>query len=325
MREHAEKILKMVCWVLVALLLFQLARALVRNHPFARVTIPAVPTLTPATNAAPAAGPNGLMPVPVAASPGTNHSPLGTNQPGLHLGSNAPGTNLASGRIGASPTTNLSGLTNLPVLTNTLLPTNGLMLTNAPVQTNLPGPAKVLAQTNVLVTTNLPGQTNLPALMNGPGPAKSLMPTNAVRPGTNGAAAPLGQAPARSGAVRGLAMGPSGPGMGMSQPLPELPPEVRARIDKIVDSELLAPVIHPQPMALLGIAGEVAFLRTGDGQTGMVKAGDTLGDLKLLRIGINRVLIEQNGKPQELTIFSGMGGVSLLTTPDNNSNETTNH
>jgi hypothetical protein len=56
----------------------------------------------------------------------------------------------------------------------------------------------------------------------------------------------------------------------------------------------------------------------------MVKVGDTLGDLKLTRIGINRVLVEQNGKPQELTIFSGMGGESLLNTPDKNSNET-NH
>jgi len=113
--------------------------------------------------------------------------------------------------------------------------------------------------------------------------------------------------------------------MGMGQPLPELPPVVRARIDKIVDSELLGPVIRPQPMALLGIAGNVAFLRSASGETGLVKEGDSLGDLKLIRIGINRVLVEQNGQKQELTIFSGMGGESLLTTPDNNSNETTNH
>jgi hypothetical protein len=37
------------------------------------------------------------------------------------------------------------------------------------------------------------------------------------------------------------------------------------------------------------------------------------------------VLVEQDGQTQELTIFSGMGGESLLTTPDNQSNETTNH
>jgi len=39
--------------------------------------------------------------------------------------------------------------------------------------------------------------------------------------------------------------------------------------------------MHPLPMALLGIAGEVAFLRSANGQTGMVKEGDSLGDLKL--------------------------------------------
>ena len=83
--------------------------------------------------------------------------------------------------------------------------------------------------------------------------------------------------------------------------------------------------MHPQPMALLGIAGEVAFLRTDSGQSGLVKAGDTLGDLKLLRIGINRVLVEQNGQPRELTIFSGMGSDSLLTTSNTSSNEITNH
>ena len=72
-------------------------------------------------------------------------------------------------------------------------------------------------------------------------------------------------------------------------------------------------------MALLGIAGEFAFLRSASGQTGLVKEGDSLGDLKLLRIGINRVLVEQNGQKQELMIFSGYGGESLL--PTNTPNE----
>lgn len=324
MREHAEKILRIVCWVLVALLLLQLGRAMVRSHPFARVTIPAVPTLTPATNAAPSAGPNGPMSGLVAVAAGTNHSALGTNRPGVKPGTNVSGTNLAPGRAGASLATNFLAQTNLPVLTNAPLQTNGVMLTNVLRQTNLPVQTNVLAGTNVPAQTNLPGQTNLPVLTNAPGLTNSLVQTNAAMPGTNGATGPLGRTPARSGSARGPVMGPFGPGMGMGQPMPELPPEVRARIDKIVESELLAPVIHPQPMALLGIAGDVAFLRTGDGQTGMVKVGDSLGDLKLTRIGINRVLVEENGKPQELTIFSGMGGESLLNTPDKNSNET-NH
>jgi hypothetical protein len=79
--------------------------------------------------------------------------------------------------------------------------------------------------------------------------------------------------------------------------------------------------MRPLPMALLGIAGEFAFLRSANGQTGLVKEGDSLDDIKLLRIGVNRVLIEQDGQKKELTIFSGYGGDSLLqknTTNENN-------
>ena len=102
-----------------------------------------------------------------------------------------------------------------------------------------------------------------------------------------------------------------------------LPPAMQARISRIVDSEILGPVMHPLPMALMGIAGEFAFLRSASGQTGLVKVGDTLDDLKLLRIGINRVLVEQNGQKKELMIFSGYGGDSLLptNTPDENNHQ----
>ena len=99
----------------------------------------------------------------------------------------------------------------------------------------------------------------------------------------------------------------------------ELPPAMQSRIHQITESEILAPVMRPLPMALLGIAGEVAFLRSANGQTGLVKEGDSLDDLKLLRIGINRVLIEQDGQKKELLIFSGYGGDSLL--PKNSTNE----
>ncbi len=68
-------------------------------------------------------------------------------------------------------------------------------------------------------------------------------------------------------------------------------------------------------MALLGIAGDVAFLRAPSGQTGMVKEGDTLGELKLLKIGINRVLVEEAGQQKELTMFEGFGSSSLLPKP----------
>ena len=107
------------------------------------------------------------------------------------------------------------------------------------------------------------------------------------------------------------------PGMpGMPGNAPKLPPAIQARVDKIVSSEILAPVMHPMPMGLLGIVGDTAFLRSASGQTGVVKAGDSLGDLKLLKIGVNRVLVEENGQKQELMIFNGYGGDSLLTNQD---------
>jgi hypothetical protein len=71
-------------------------------------------------------------------------------------------------------------------------------------------------------------------------------------------------------------------------------------------------VIRPLPKALLGIAGELAFLRAANGQTGVVKEGGEVSGLKLLRIGTNRVLVEEQGKKEELTIFGGYGGESLL-------------
>ena len=46
--------------------------------------------------------------------------------------------------------------------------------------------------------------------------------------------------------------------------------------------------------------------------SGLLREGETLGDVKLLRIGTNRVLIEQQGQQKELTIFEGMGSDSLL-------------
>jgi hypothetical protein len=107
------------------------------------------------------------------------------------------------------------------------------------------------------------------------------------------------------------------PGMPGSQP--ELTPAIQARVDKIVSSEIFAPVMHPLPMALIGIAGDTAFLRTDSGQTGLVKLGDSLGDVKLLSISVNRVLVEQGGQKKELTIFDGYGSDSLLSQTDKSS------
>lgn len=90
------------------------------------------------------------------------------------------------------------------------------------------------------------------------------------------------------------------------------PPEVTAKIEKIKQSQLLGPEMKPPPMALLGIAGPDVFLRGPNGQTGVVREGEELGGVKILKIGANRVLVEHEGQQKELTIFSGFGGESLL-------------
>ncbi len=102
-----------------------------------------------------------------------------------------------------------------------------------------------------------------------------------------------------------------------------MPPEVKARVERITQSEILGQVIRPMPMALLGIAGQTAFLRSPDGQTGLVKEGGQVGTIKLLRIGTNRVLIELDGQNKELTMFAGIGGETLLPKDAPKTNEIT--
>jgi hypothetical protein len=92
----------------------------------------------------------------------------------------------------------------------------------------------------------------------------------------------------------------------------DVPPAVQARVDRITQSEILGPVIRPLPMALLGIAGKDALLRTPNGQTGLLREGEELGGVKLLRIGTNRVLIEHEQQQKELSVFSGFGSETLL-------------
>ncbi len=109
----------------------------------------------------------------------------------------------------------------------------------------------------------------------------------------------------------------AGPFPGMPGQGPPLPPAVQARLDRIIESEILAPVIRPQPVALLGIIGRDAFLQAPNGQSGLIKEGEELGGIKLLKLGINRALIEEAGEKKELTLFSGLGSESLLSKQTN--------
>ena len=92
----------------------------------------------------------------------------------------------------------------------------------------------------------------------------------------------------------------------------ELPPAAQKRVDRIIESEIFGPVPRPLPMALLGIAGQHAFLRAPNGQTGLVREGEELGGLKVIKIGANRVLVEQDKEQKELMIFSGLGSETLI-------------
>ncbi|HEX3626044.1 MAG TPA: hypothetical protein VH280_11530 [Verrucomicrobiae bacterium] len=215
------------------------------------------------------------------------------------------------------------------------------------------------AVTNAVVmgSTNRPEQvqgamnTNLPAAMTNStqragavikeaGPGGHAMPA----PGTNAGMTARTNVETNSGTNVGASVASSDPGkpsshssrrrrgqMGGAMGFPgmagrkvALAPAIQASVDRITDSEILGPVIRPLPMALLGIAGKVAFLRTPDGVTGLVKQGDELGGIKLVRIGVNRVLVEENGQQKELTIFDGIGGETLLDKSSKSSNEKDN-
>jgi hypothetical protein len=292
MRERAEQILRIACLILAALVLCQLVGMVVRWNPFRGVTVPALPALAVSTNAA--GGAHGTNPA-MAMVVGTNRAPSlrGTNN--VSSVTNA-GTNLTLQKLPAG--TN-AGVQVEPVKTNAVSETNavaqpeiGLNGTNSATGTN-----SADRGSNALISTGAAGTNAMPR----PKVEKKIAD-----------AAPVPD-------VAGMNPDPSAPSGKRGG---DLPPAIQAQISRITDSEILGPVIHPLPMGLTGIAGDVAFLRTATGQTGLVKEGDSLGDIKLLRIGINRVLIEQDGQKKELTIFSGYGSDSLLPIQKDTSDET---
>lgn len=97
-----------------------------------------------------------------------------------------------------------------------------------------------------------------------------------------------------------------------NKPPANVPPEITARVEKIKESQVLGQIMRPPPMALIGIAGPDVLLRGPNGQTGMVREGESLGDVKIIRIGVNRVLVEHEGQTKELMLFEGFGSESLL-------------
>jgi hypothetical protein len=357
MRERIAQILKIVCLALALLLVIQLIRAGYRANPLAGVTIPEVPSLPPDTNASPAVaikGPiksgtnspvSGMASNAPAAALATNTPALGTNAI-VHRKSKPTGSNETAAAAAAEPDstnqtptvdsqTNIVGAasagTNVvarhklsepasnsapPALGSESLVTNNPVTnssTSVAANTNLAMPPNTNVFTSVIADTNVV----IPKIAGGTNAAVMELGK------TNGTNAALAKAARRPPTMPPQMMGMmGGPGAAKAA---KLPPEIQARVDRVVESEIFAPINHPMPMALLGIAGNVAFLRTPSGQTGMVKEGAALGEIKLLRIGINRVLVEQDGQQKELMIFSGLGGESLLPKPIVTSDETTKH
>jgi hypothetical protein len=292
MRERLEPALKILCAILAAVLLYQFGRLIAHRDPLAHLKIPALPTLAAETNAPAAGNPRDSFAGPAAVKSGTNTpsssaqtTGKGTNAPGTRELSNE-GTDVAC-RESASAGTN-----------SVALPRAGKSATNSTTEI---GAAK--AETNSAVNRQSSrGGTNAAA----PQVSGKAETNSAASAGSRQQGAPPGGRPEMAAMGRSPFGGPGG------ARLPDLAPPILARVDKVADSEILGPVMRPLPMALLGIAGNVAFLRSPSGQTGLVKEGDELSGLKLLRIGTNRVLVEQDGQQKELTIFAGYGGESLL-------------
>jgi hypothetical protein len=173
--------------------------------------------------------------------------------------------------------------------------------------------SRIAVRPDPLSNVTVPAVPTLASGKTGAGAAAAA--AAAAAQGTNSKGATNAQAKAKAGAgnATNIVFKPT------HRPAPLPPPNnsdlakiVQARIELIVQSEILGPVIRPLPMALLGIAGKSAFFRAPDGQTGLLKEGEDLGGVKLLRIGTNRILVEQDGEKKELTIFEGYGGEPLL-------------
>jgi hypothetical protein len=202
--------------------------------------------------------------------------------------------------------------------------TNATMATNLANGTNVSTGTNATQGTNIAKGTNVANGTNVVQGTNAI--AKSTNAIAAVETGqTNSSAGPKHGGPQRLGppgtppGMMAQMMGggmPGGPMGGGMKPI-ALPPEVQARVDRIIESEVFGPIMRPMPMALIGIADQEAFIRATNGQTGPVKIGGELGGIKLLRIGVNRVLVESGGETNELTLFDGVGGESLMPKPAN--------
>ncbi len=318
MLDRSERLLKIGCLGLAAMLIWQISQALITANPLANLTIPAVPTLPDATNAATANArpPAGLR--------GTNSPARGLAAAGATNGATPPAS--VKGGSNSIATIELeNGNTNGPArrgasrrMSNSVPDqTAALLGTNAQ-------PAQAMAGlgTNAFVTRIATNQ-----VFNGDPESDGGRGGDALAAGARGArrdgvAGSRGMDAAMMATLGGRRGGPGGLG---GAALPDLPPTARARVERIYLSQLLGPITPPVPASLLGIAGDSAILRGTNGQTGWVKEGDLLGGIKLLKIGVNRVLIDEGGQKKELTIFPASAAKASCPNQQIIPNETITH
>jgi hypothetical protein len=301
MRERSEQVLRIACMVLGALVVLQLVLWVARRDPLAHLSMPPLPALTNAPESQSGKA-NAVTAHPALNTPSNQVS----GQKGALDTNSVKATNTALVVVSGKTVTNAASVDKLAAkagsnhLASAGSSSGGITSTGTVVI----GASNVLAKSKSDRTTNSvvrAASTNA-VVAGAKGASNSIVKVDSARAGTNVAARPRPPQPV---------MGP--PGLMAAGNRPKaMPPSIQARVDRIIDSELLGPVMRPLPMALLGIAGDTAFIRAPSGQTGLIKEGDKLGEIKLIQIGVNRVLVEEEGQKKELTMFSGYGSESLL-------------
>jgi hypothetical protein len=302
MHNRREWVLKLACLVLGALLAFQLTRFILVGDPAKGLVIPALPSLPPELETQTAKATNAPAAKTTNASAIQGSAKAGTNSSTTAIQSNAPSltdvkkSGVETQSVVKASETN-SFLTNKPASqTNSFVAATANKTQAGNSESNVSA-----ASNSIIAPGNIPGP--LASAGQGTNVTNNLAGT---KTGTN--ANSLNTSVKTNAALAGRMMMPGMPG---GKP-PELPADIKERVDRIVQGEILGQVMRPMPMALLGIAGPHAFLRSPEGQTGMIKEGETLGKLKLLRIGNNRVLVEEEGEKKELSIFAGLGSETLM-------------
>jgi hypothetical protein len=358
MFERGQQVLKLACLVFGAVVLVQMGLVIKRGDSLKGLTIPALPALASAgdTNSAAAKESEKKGTNSAAAKDGKagtsalssgDSAKKGTNSAAMKDGGKS-GTNglpeTAKGTTNSQhKTESAKGATNAVSGSTEKRSTNGVAVKGdgALGEHALPESATNAAakkdsgkgDTNVVATASAEkgrSGTNAGKMPAPPGTnSAALAGTNTA--GTNAAAVPgSGTNATAKGGTNALSpqeMAKKG-GRPGGRPEPgkapaDLPPLIKARVERITQSEIFGQIMRPMPMALLGIADKDVFLRAPDGQTGSIKEGGELGGVKLLRIGSNRILIEHEGEKKELTLFSGLGSETLLPKPTEKTNETT--